>query len=336
MPPIAPTQTPPVWQIAPAQHAPPGAPHIMHMRGMPPPGFAQPRPALHTLPGQHTSPFAPHAMQVCVAVGPWHDRPVPQRWRAEAAAQQAAPLAPHARHIAGAPIAPATQIAPDAVQVPMPCRRRRRHSTPHRRRRRERCRRRRRCAGTIRPCRCPGATAHAQRSRAMHALATQHPPPLQVLAAQQAWPEPPQIGAAAPPAPVVEPPAPVVEPPAPVVEPPAPVVPPAPSQPPAPVVEPPAPVVEPPAARDASNRPRPRTNHLGPSRATAPPSPLIELLLPQATRPTESAKTVSGMKTAARIRVQDERANLPGRFIAMSPSSASGLSDRVEPGLRGR
>jgi hypothetical protein len=51
-------------------------------------------------------------------------------------------------------------------------------------------------------------------------------------------------------------------------------------------------------------------------------SPLIELLLPHATRPTESAKTVSGMKTAARIRVQDERANLPGRFIAMSPSSA--------------
>jgi hypothetical protein len=51
---------------------------------------------------------------------------------------------------------------------------------------------------------------------------------------------------------------------------------------------------------------------------------LIELLLPHATRPTESAKTVSGMKTAARIRVQDERANLPVRSIAMSPSSAVG------------
>ena len=119
MPAIAPTQTPPVWQMAPAQQAPPVAPHIWHMRGMPPPGFAQPRPVLQTLPAQHTSPFAPHAMHVCMPAAPWHDRPVSQRLAApRPTAQHAAPLAPHARHIDAAPAAPATQTAPDAVQVP--------------------------------------------------------------------------------------------------------------------------------------------------------------------------------------------------------------------------
>jgi hypothetical protein len=100
----------------------------------------------------------------------------------------------------------------------------------------------------------------------------------------------------APPAPVV-----VVPPPPVVVVPPPPVV-----------VEPPPPVVvEPPSPADAPP---------GPISPPAPLSPWIELLLPHATRPTESAKTVSGMKAAVRIRAQDERANLPGPFIAMSPS----------------
>jgi hypothetical protein len=45
---VAPTQRPPVWQTAPAQHAPLTAPHSSQVRG-PLAGFAQPRPVLQVL-----------------------------------------------------------------------------------------------------------------------------------------------------------------------------------------------------------------------------------------------------------------------------------------------
>jgi hypothetical protein len=61
---VAPVQTPPVWQTAPAQQARPTPPQFMQVLGIPPPGFAQPRPALQPSPGQQVSPAAPHGSQV--------------------------------------------------------------------------------------------------------------------------------------------------------------------------------------------------------------------------------------------------------------------------------
>ena len=53
MPPSPASQTPPAWQMLPAQQAMPTAPHIMQMLGPVPGGFAQPRPVLHVLFAQH-------------------------------------------------------------------------------------------------------------------------------------------------------------------------------------------------------------------------------------------------------------------------------------------
>jgi hypothetical protein len=141
---------------------------------------------------------------------------------------------------------------------------------------------------------------------AMHMFATQQPPLLQVLAAQQTWPAPPQVGGLEPPAPViVEPPAPVVDPPVPVVvDPPPPVT----VNPPLPVtVDPPPPVTVDPPPPVTVDPP-------------LPPSLEMTLLLPQ---PTAPAHTVKKMVAAKRARATvdtafavQEKTDSPDAFMS--------------------
>jgi hypothetical protein len=45
-------QTPPVWQMFPAQQALPGAPQAMQVLVAPPPGLAHPKPVMQVFPVQ--------------------------------------------------------------------------------------------------------------------------------------------------------------------------------------------------------------------------------------------------------------------------------------------
>jgi hypothetical protein len=49
----APLHTPPIWQMLPAQQAPPTAPQLWQVRAAPPPGAGQARPLLQDAPAQH-------------------------------------------------------------------------------------------------------------------------------------------------------------------------------------------------------------------------------------------------------------------------------------------
>ncbi|HEY8926039.1 MAG TPA: hypothetical protein VIU64_16760 [Polyangia bacterium] len=94
------TQVLPAWQMSPAQQAPPGAPHAIHVRGELPGGFAQARPALQVLLLQHTwlePPQAAHTPGV-VVVRPEQIRFAPHAVAAEAE-QQGCPEPPQAVHM---------------------------------------------------------------------------------------------------------------------------------------------------------------------------------------------------------------------------------------------
>jgi hypothetical protein len=124
MPFIAPVQAAPSAQTAPGQQAAPAA-HAMQVLAMPPPGLAQPRPESQAFPAQQACPLPPQDMHICVAgmpiiaAMPWQERPVSQRF-APWPPQHAPPELPQLTHVDGAPMAPAWQTAPEAVQVMPP------------------------------------------------------------------------------------------------------------------------------------------------------------------------------------------------------------------------
>jgi hypothetical protein len=206
---------------APPQHACPDAPQGAHMPAFPIPAPWQDRPdsqALVPKPVQHAPPFDPHAVHIDVAVPPSVVAGVVVQ-RVPEAVQVPPPTPPPQQ---GSPTAP--QFAPAIVWhdpfVHMPL---------------------------VPP---PMQVAPL----AMHIPPVQQPPPVQVLAGQQAWPVPPQLAPAAPPAPATAPPAPL------------------PLRPPRPPLTPPRPVDTPPP----------------------PPAPLGVLLPPpQAAKPSEKAVTMT-------------------------------------------
>ncbi|MES1172270.1 MAG: hypothetical protein ABUL77_03445 [Bacteroidota bacterium] len=86
-------QTPPGWQVLPGQQAPPAAPHIMQVFGVPAPGgLAQPRLALQVSPVQQTWLFAPQAAQT----PPWQEKLLAH---AAPVVQHGSPECPQALHM---------------------------------------------------------------------------------------------------------------------------------------------------------------------------------------------------------------------------------------------
>ena len=116
------TQTPPLWQMLPAQQAMFSAPHIMQMLGPVPGGFAQASPEPHMLFAQHCWLLPPHGSHDCVvppSAAVWQDNPVPQVFAAPPP-QQAWPMPPHAWHIAGVVVPGGFTHAAPVLHVPLP------------------------------------------------------------------------------------------------------------------------------------------------------------------------------------------------------------------------
>jgi hypothetical protein len=195
---ITPVQVAPSAQTLPGQHAAPAA-QAMHVLGMLLPGLAQPRPALQVAPAQQAWPLAPHAPHVSMFMAPWQDRPDAQRF-APWPPQHAPPEVPQATHVDGAPIAPARQTAPGAVQEvlpppPAPPPQQGSPTAPHR------------TVPPSVPSRWHDPLEHVPAvpppmhsdPLAVQVPPVQQPPALQVLAAQQGWLVPPQFAPGVPP-----------------------------------------------------------------------------------------------------------------------------------------
>jgi len=211
-------------------------------------------------PPQQACPDAPQGAHIPAlpAPAPWHDRP---DWQAFAPPprQQAPPFVPHAVHIdVAAPPSTAAAVVvhlvPEAVQVPPP------RPPPQQ-------------AWSSAPQLTPPSVWQEPLLHipavpppmhvaplATHIPPVQQPPPLQVLAAQQGRPVPPQVAPTAPPTPAVVPPAPPLRPPTPTATPPPPPAPPLTGPPP------------PPQAAKLSERASTRAKDTGP--ASRPPSTL--------------------------------------------------------------
>src|SRR5450432_3097883 len=103
---VLPVHRPPAWQTAPAQHAPPTLPQSSQVRA-PMAGFAQPRPVSQVLPVQQALPIAPQGSQVLVTppspAAAVQARPAVQAFVVPPV-QHSPPEAPHAVHIAAAPV----------------------------------------------------------------------------------------------------------------------------------------------------------------------------------------------------------------------------------------
>ena len=179
------TQTPPLWQMLPAQQAMFRAPHIMQMLG-PVGGFAQASPEPHMLFAQHCWLLPPHGSHDCVvppSAAVWqhiagvvvpggftHAAPVLHVPLPPPPGQHGWPGAPHAAQLVP-PSAPATQAPPlwqmSPGQQAMP-------TAPH-------------IMQTLGPV--PAGFAQPR-------------PVLQTLPLQQFWPLPPQGSQVMPPSPV--------------------------------------------------------------------------------------------------------------------------------------
>ena len=296
---VAPTQAEPDWQTAPTQQAAPLAPQFMQVRLPPDPAHA--RPELHEVaPPQQGCPSPPQAVHMLEPAPPSapavvaQASPVPQLPLPKP--QHACPLVPHASHI------PFVQRAPEAVHVmienppppgpppaplPPPAPVEPQQIWP--------------TAPQVVPVPSwqepllhvpvvPFPPVQAA-PLAWHIPVTQHPPPLQVLAAQQLCPSPPQAGAAVPPEP-------------------------APVAPPEPVLAPPEPVLALPPVPVAGAPPVPDVVEVPP----LPDEPGL-LLLEQAPVATARAASSPHTQREAFARLRSRRHCVSRRFIVISPAA---------------
>ena len=194
MPFIAPTQPPPAWHTSPGQQAPLRAPQFSHVRG-PFAGFAQASPVVQVALAQQGWPEPPQVSHVETCppspAAVWQARPAVQALAPppNPPPQHSAPSVPQATHI------PIAQRACDAVHIPPPPPQQGCPIAPHA------------VPALLHDpfMHIPSAPPPQVVPLAWQVLATQQPPPLQVLAAQHAWPSPPHAGAPAPPAPFAPP-----------------------------------------------------------------------------------------------------------------------------------